>query len=71
MKFNAGIMAFDFTKDLTHFIIGMNDGTFEIRERKKAVEDEEAKDELPLPKFDGADNRIVRNYRFFYRGVFE
>jgi len=71
-KFEAGIMSFDLTNDFSHMIIGMNDGSLQIRQRKKTPEEEEeAKEEMPLPKIAGPDRKIVRNYRFFFRGIYE
>jgi len=75
-KYQAGIMSFDITKNQTHLAVGMNNGDMEIFCRKTTEEeakaiDEEDRTDIALPKIEGKQKKIIRNYRFFYRGIYE
>eukprot|EP01017_Pseudomicrothorax_dubius_P051000 TRINITY_DN9742_c0_g2_i2.p1 TRINITY_DN9742_c0_g2~~TRINITY_DN9742_c0_g2_i2.p1 ORF type:complete len:392 (-),score=100.30 TRINITY_DN9742_c0_g2_i2:60-1235(-) len=78
-KFGAPILSFELAEDAAYFAVGQSDGRIELLRRKVAVsaegveEEEKEQDELSmiekLLKF--KDNRVVKDYRYFNRGIYE
>jgi len=75
-KLQAGIMSFDITKNQTYWAVGMNNGDVEIRCRRTTEEegkviDEEDRNDIALPQLEGKSKKVIRNYKYFYRGIYE
>jgi len=75
LKYPAGIMSFDLTTTLSHIAVGMNDGQISIKSRTlksaKDNEEEDVNEEYKYPKIDSSDKIVVRNYKYYNRGVYD
>lgn len=75
-KLQAGIMSFDITKNQTYYAVGMINGDVEIKCRRTTEEegkviDEEDRNDIALPQLEGKSKKVIRNYKYFYRGIYE